>query len=103
MAQECAEFPLAGKVLEVGVGDDDCTWDWLASAGIDDWLERGVHLGGDELRESEAGGVGEGIKGLEPRFWQGGLDGVFEPLAEAVRGGFPHADGLFRVGADLGD
>ena len=39
VAEERAEFSIAGKVLEFGVVDDDGAGDGLAGAGVDDGLE----------------------------------------------------------------
>ena len=64
VAEEGAEFSLAGKVLELGVIDDDGAGDGFAGVRVDDGLQRGLGLGGDELGEREAGRVGERIEDL---------------------------------------
>ena len=103
VAQKCAEFPLPGKVLEVGVIDNDGSRDGFSGLWIDDWNEWGIGLRGDQLGEGHAFGLSQGIEGLQPRLRQGIFDGRFEPLAEAVGQGVRAVAGMIRVGTHLGD
>ena len=103
MAEECAEVSVTGKVLEFGVVDDDGAGDGLAGLRVDHGGERGVGLGGDELGEIDAGGLGEGVEGFQPTGGNGGFDGGFEALAEAGGGGCGGVDGFFRERPDFGD
>lgn len=51
MAEESAEFPLAGKGLEFGVIDNDGAGDGFSGVGVDGWLGGGRRGScGDEFR-----------------------------------------------------
>ena len=66
MAEEGAEFSLAGKVLEFGIIDNDGAREWACRCGVDDGFERRFGLGGDDFGQREARGIGERIESLEP-------------------------------------